>query len=304
MNWNRKLLLLPCLLISLFAPTVLGQAPTAKSPTPQPSAISVPTLYEQCPALTSKPTAAAGIKRAVTALKDKEAKTRIEAAQQLSKSCDQRAIEPLVNALKDEDPLVRVATVEALGQLGDRATIPALIEAIPDKDWRVAKAIGLSLCSFQAHSASDAALNTLLMSRTIADENDLRAHCATVLAINQLRDVRFTRKSINFVFMLLDDQRESYRQIAEQTMVELSKTRNGPRELIAILKQHNDPLFRQKAAYWLGQFHAEIARGPLGGASIGDGDARVRSAAAEALKLLGEEKKESGSDKDKSPRFQ
>lgn len=304
MNWNRKFLLLPCLLISIFAPTVLGQAPAAKSPTPQPSSLAVPTLYEQCPALTSKPTAAAGVKRAVTALKDKEAKTRIEAAQQLGKSCDQQAVEPLLNALRDEDPLVRVAAIEALGQLGDRTAIPALIEVIPDKDWRVAKAVGLSLCSFQAHSASDAALNTMVVSRNVADEDDLRAHFATVLAISQLRDVKFTRKSVNYVFAYLDNEKESYRRIAEQTMVELSKTRNGPRELMAILKQHNDPLFRLKAAYWLGQFRAEIARGVLANASIGDGDARVRSAAAESLKLLGEEKKESAPDKDKSPRFQ
>ena len=50
----------------------------------------------------------------------------------------------------------------------------------------------------------------------------------------------------------------------------------------------------------LRQLHAEIARSVLGVASVGDGDARVRGAAAEALKSLGEEKKDSSSDKDES----
>lgn len=328
MNWNRKLLLL-WLLMGIFAPTVLGQSP----------AIQAPTLYEQCPTLTNKPSAGEGIKRAsatpptknlqsknpkarlkaaaqpsaedgvkrtLAALKDKEPKTRIEAAQQLSKMCDQRAVGPLIAALKDEDPLVRVAVVEALGHLGDRAAIEPLIEAVQDQDWRVMMALGRALCSFQAHSASDAALNSLAnnISRPITDENDLRARCTTILAITQLRDVNFSRKAVYIVFVLLDHERESYRRIAEQTMFELKKTRNGKRELIGILKQNNNPIFRQKAADWLGKLAAEEARGALGEASVADGDARVRGAAAESLRLLDESKKESGSGKDRSPLFQ
>jgi HEAT repeat protein len=282
MHWNR-IFLLPWLLLGFFAPTVLGQTPS----------VQAPTLYEPCAALTSHPAAAAEIKRAVTALKDKEAKPRIEAAQQLSKSCDQRAVEPLIGALKDEDPLVRVAVVEALGQLGDRSAIDPLIEAIQDKDWRVLTALGRSLCSFQKSDASDAALNTLanFLSRPATDANDLRARCMAILAVNQLRDVNFSRKAVYLVFLLLDDEHESYRQIGEETMLELKKTRNGERELVAILKQHNNPVFRQKAAYWLGKLRSEMARGALGEASVSDGDARVRGAAAESLRALGEDKK-------------
>ena len=74
-----------------------------------------------------------------------------------------------------------------------------------------------------------------------------------LLMVNQLRDVRFSRKAIGFLFTFLDYEDEKLRRIAEETALELKHTRNGFRELIAILKQYNYPVFRRKADYYLGK---------------------------------------------------
>jgi len=245
-------------------------------------------LSEQCEALAEKPEATAEVTRLLAALKDKESKARLGAAQQLGKSCDQRAVNPLINLLKDPDPLVRIAAVEALGQLGDRSSVEPLIDASGDEEWRVRQAIGRALCAFQYYPASYAALNKVANPQNgpLGDEGDIRARCATVIAINQLRDVRFSRKAVQFLFAFLDDQRQIVRQIAEQAMLELKNTRNGSHELIGLLKQSNNPQFREKAAYWLGKLGVERARPALGEASVGDQDIRVQQAAKEALALI------------------
>jgi HEAT repeat protein len=243
-------------------------------------------LYQQCPELTAG--AEAEVTRRLAALKDKDPKARAEAARQLSKTCDPRVTEPLTALLKDAEPLVRVAAVEALGQLGDRAAVEPLIAAIKDEDWRVRLALGRSLCSFQYYQASYAALNELAnpQDAKVTDPNDLRARCVALVAVLRLNDVRFGRKAVSLLFEFLDSEEPTLRQIAEQAMTELKQTRNGPPELIAILKQHNSPAFRRKAAYWLGQLGIERSRAALAEASIGDRDQRVRDTAAEALALL------------------
>ncbi len=103
---------------------------------------------------------------------------------------------------------------------------------------------------------------------------------------NQLRDVRFSRKAIGFLFTFLDYEDEKLRQIAEETALELKNTRNDFRELIGILKQHNYPVFRRKAAYYLGKYNIEEARSALAEAAAGDRDASVRKAAKAALEAI------------------
>jgi HEAT repeat protein len=269
---NQKLLSPLLWLICFFALATLGRAQG---------------LYQQCETLSPKPGAEAEVMRQLAALKDKEAKTRIEAAQRLAKTCDARAAQPLIALLKDEDPLARVAAVEALGQLGDRASIEPLIEAINDSDWRVRVALARSLCSFQYREASVFVLNGLgNPDGKPKDENDLRARCAALIAVNHLRDVAYCRKAVTLLFGYLEDEREALRQVAEQAMLELKSTRNGKYELMGLLKQSNSPQLRRTAAYWLGRLGIQEARRTLGEASVGDRDARVRDAAAEALALL------------------
>jgi len=104
--------------------------------------------------------------------------------------------------------------------------------------------------------------------------------------VNQLRDVRFSRKAIGFLFAFLDYEDEKLRRIAEETALELKNTRNGFRELIGILKQHNYPVFRRKAAYYLGKYNIEESRPALAEAAAGDRDASVQKMAKEALEAM------------------
>ncbi len=244
--------------------------------------IRAQSLYEQCSSLQNNSGAAA---KAIASLKDNDARKRVEAAESLAKSCNSRAIEPLMAALKDSEAAVRVAVVEALGQLGDRSSIEPLIEALGDQDWRVRAALGRALCSFQVYQSSNAALNVLVnpSEKNISDEGDLRARCLGILMVNQLRDVRFSRKAVGFLFVFLDSKDEIMRRIADETAMELKNTRNGYHELIGILQQHNYPDFRRKAAYYLGRYKIEEARAALAEAAAGDRDPGVQRIAKEAL---------------------
>jgi HEAT repeat protein len=270
---TKKKLLFVCSVICVCS--VISLFTQAKQP---PAPRSLP-LYDQCSSLRINP------EISVSALQDKDPQKRAEAMGRVAEGCDSRAVEPLIAALKDADVSVRIAAVEALGRLGDRNALEALIEAIDDPDWRIRLALGRSLCSFQIHRASYAVLNSLVNpgDRRITEEGDLRARCQGILEINQLRDVGFSRKAVGFLFRFLDDDREKFRRIAEETMMELKRTRNGPHELIGVLKQNNQPEFRRKAAFWLGKLRIEQSRDVLAEASAKDPDPGVRRVAGEAL---------------------
>ncbi len=261
----------------LIAPAVL-QAQGANS---SPAVRAVP-LYEQCKTLVSGGDAAP---KTMAALKDKDPQKRVEAARTLAKLCDKRATEALISAVRDETLAVRVASVEALGQLGDEEAIAPLVDAIPDQDWQVRWAMIRSLASFQKYPSNNAVLNLLTNpgDKKITDEHDLRVRCFGILMVNQLRDVRFSRKAISFLFVFQDHERPEFRRIAEETGLELRHTRNGYHELAGILKQHSYPEFRRKAAYWLGKFGTEEARAVLQEAAATDKDPSVQKVAQDAL---------------------
>jgi hypothetical protein len=243
--------------------------------------ISAPQLYEQCTALQTNEAAPAYI----AALKESNAQQRIKAATLLAKSCDARATEALLVAFRDEDTAVRMAAVEALGQLGDRAAIDPLCEDAANQDWRVRAALARTLASFQVYRSSNVTLNTLANpgDKKITDEGDMRARCLAILAVNQLRDVRFSRKAIGFLFTFQDHPQPALRRLAEAAARELQNTRNGYHELAGLLKQSNFPLFRLRAAYWLGQFNTAEARAVLAEIAATDRDPSVQRAAQEAL---------------------
>jgi len=247
------------------------------------------TLIEQCPELKST----AGndtdeTARSVAGVKDSNPGSRKLAILKLGQSCDRRAVAPLLESLKDPDAEVRTAAVEALGRLGDRSAIDPLIEMIRDPDWKVRTAVGRALCSFQAQTSSYAALNQLVsnLDRPVSDEGDMRARCATVLAINQLRTVNFSRKAILFLYSFMTDERPALREIAEKTALELPKTRNGAHELIGLLKISNTPDVKRRTAMLVGRAGLQDAVPVLEEIAAGDRDASVRQSATEALAML------------------
>lgn len=280
-------LLVCCLFVTgaTVAACAQSQSQANESPSSSGPSVRAPTLYEQCQALIDNKEAAPA---AIAALKDKDPQKRVRAAETLAKLCDSRATSPLLAALRDDDVAVRVAAIEALGQLGDQQAIDPLIEAIEGADWRVRMALARALCSFQVYRSSNAVLNLLTNpgDKKITEEGDLRARCAGILAVNQLRDVRFSRKAVGFLFLFLDHEKQDFRRIARETAMELKTTRNGYHELLGILKQANFPDFRRKAAYWLGRYNIEETRPVLEEVAASDRDSMVRQAAQEALAAM------------------
>jgi HEAT repeat protein len=243
-------------------------------------------LYEQCQSLVDNNESATA---AVAALKDKDAQKRLKAAETLAKACDSRATKPLLAVVREaDDGAVRVAAVEALGQLGAQGAVDPLIESVEGAEWRVRRAMTRTLASFQIYRANNATLNMLTNpgDRKITEEGDLRVRCQGILEVNQMRDVRFSRKAIGFLFLFLDHEKPEFRRIARETAMELKNTRNGFHELVGILKQHNYPEFRRKAAQWLGKFNLEEARPALEEAAATDRDSSVKQAAADALAAM------------------
>lgn len=247
-------------------------------------------LFEQCAELGSFEERTRGPR---AALKGADPAAKAGALSALGRSCDSQAAGLVIPFLRDPDAGVRIAAIEALGALGDRTAIEPLIEAIPDTDWRVRASLGRALCSFQVYQSNNATLNQLANpgGTEVTDEGDMRARCLAVLAINQLHDVRFSRKAIGFVLTFLNYKAENLRAIAEQTMAELKNTRNGYRELIGILKLVNYPDFRRKAAFWLGSYRIPETRDFLAELAASDRDEVVRRLAAEALSAMKDTKK-------------
>ena len=164
-------------------------------------------------------------------------------------------------------------------------------ESITDPAWQVRREIGRALCSFQVHRASYDVLNILINPTltTVTDSGDLLARCQSILAINQLRDVNFSRKAVQFIFYFLwspTGSRPEYRDMALATVEELKNTRNGSHELVGILKQNINPAFRRQAAEWLGKYGIESGKDALTEAAEDDRDPSVRLAAAKALEQL------------------
>lgn len=214
---------------------------------------------------------------------------KIRLAGELGKTCNKKSTEPLLPLLQEKDPFVRIAAIEALAHLGNEEAIEPLVELAKDPDWRVRFALGPALCAFQKQKSSYAALNYLGVASSAfpLDESDVRARCITFLALEQMRDVSFSRKPLFFLFGLQESKDEGVKNIARETLQAFKETRNGTRELIALLKQSLNPNYRRNCAYWLGQIKAEIGRDILTDVAANDSDANVKKIAAEALKLLG-----------------
>lgn len=245
-------------------------------------------VYPKCEVLGTEN---ADVPGQIAQLKDKNVSVREKAARSLGTSCDQRAVEPLMAVLTDPEAKVRAAAVESLGRLGDRAAVTPLIEMAQEKekDWSVRLVLGTSLATFQYHPAGYAALNSVAnpQSDPVKSAEEMKARCNAILGINEMTDVRFSRKAILFLFRFLRETTDpQVKQVAEETLMKLSETRNGVHEIRAIFKQDTFPENRANAALWLGRHGVESARAMLTEASIGDGQPRVRQAAKEALAML------------------
>ncbi len=271
-----------CAILMAFVLALVVEARTSTAPLQ--IALKTPALYEQC---VQPLTETATNTPHLVALKD--AKKRVAAIAALAKGCEARAVTPLLELLQADDVNTRIAAAQSLGQLGSAEFVDLMIEALTaDKDAGVRAALGLALGSFKVHAARNAALNVLVNpgGAEIKDAADLHARCFGILVVNQMIDVRFSRKAIGFLFGFLDSKDPQLKAIAEATAVELQHTRNGLHELIGIIKISNYPEFRRKAVYWLGRWGDPEARDFLTETAANDRDPVVMQMAQEALSKL------------------
>lgn len=273
------------LLTICFSVFLLGSAACANA---QNAPIKSLPIYEPCESLvtgTSQDDAAA---KAIASLKNTDAKTRAQAAQQLGKACDRRAVDPLLDALSDPDTSVRIAAAEALGRLGDQESIQPMIDVLGNQNIQVKMAMVSALASFPGFKGRNAVVNQVAnpSGADITDEADMRLRCAAILTACQLKDVSHSRKSILFLNGFLESRHAPIRALAEQTLMELKNTRNGETEMIAIMKQSANPVLRRWAATWIGKIGFTGAREALQEVAASDSDPGAKQAAADSLKRL------------------
>ena len=206
------------------------------------------------------------------------------------RACQPASVARLLVPLEDEDPQVRLAAIEALGQIQQPEAIEPLVDRIGrETDWQVRTALAWSLASFQTHLSSSAVLNLIANpgSQPIrGGETELRTRCSAVLAINQLRDVRYSRKAVVFLFAFLGLPDPQMVKVAEQALYLLRETRNGYHEMVGIIRKPGFPEQRSSAAVWLGRWRAASARPVLLEVAAKETHPRVLQAVKEALAVL------------------
>lgn len=247
-------------------------------------------LYDPCSANAES---GEGVQLAIGQLKHPQKAERIAAIDRLARLCARDAIDPLLESLADEDPEVRAAAIRALGPLrysqAADARLAGMIERLiplaTDGDWRIRLALSRTLASFQVYPASNAVLNLIANpgTRPVVEAGDLRARCEAILMVNQLRDVRFSRKAISFLMTFVDHEDPVLRSIALGAVGELKSTRNGYHELVAIARKAGVPQQRIRAIEWLLQWRATQALPLFEGIAETEAHPQVREAALRAL---------------------
>lgn len=275
-----SLLFVVCLSVGILAGASCAKAQSAPIK-------SLP-IYEPCQSLAIGTSQNDVVATSIAALKSSDAKARVLAAQQLSKACDKRAVDPLLDALSDSDTSVRIAAAEALGKLGDQESVQPMMDLLSSQPIEVKTAMVSAFASFPGFKGRNAVVNQIAnpSGADITDEADMRLRCAAILTACQLKDVSHSRKSILFLSDFLNSQHANIRSLAEQTLLELKNTRNGETEMVAILKQSSNPALRRWAATWIGKIGFTGAREALQEIAATDSDSQVRQLAAESLKRL------------------
>lgn len=272
-------------LIGCWAAYLLGNAACANAQSTQVKPLPI---YEPCASLATGTDAGDAVAKALAALKSQDTKARIQAAQQLSQACDKRAVDPLLDLLSDKENSVRVAAAEAIGRLGDQDSVQPMIDVLGVQPIEVKTAMVSALASFPGFKGRNAVVNQVAnpSGAEITDDADMRLRCVAILTACQLKDVSHSRKSILFLFDFLNSKQPNVRSLAEQTLLELKNTRNGQTEMMAIMKQSNNPVLRRWAATWIGKIGFTGVREALQEAVANDSDAEVKRLAAESLKQI------------------
>ncbi|NLE88622.1 MAG: HEAT repeat domain-containing protein [Myxococcales bacterium] len=86
---------------------------------------------------------------------DKDFRMRVQAALELGKSADGRALQPLYKALRDPSAAVRAAAAAALKTLGDPAALPELAKHNGDENESVRRQVAGAIWALKAQKTRD-----------------------------------------------------------------------------------------------------------------------------------------------------
>jgi HEAT repeat protein len=183
----------------------------------------------------------------IAALKDEEARTRIEAAKVLIEIRDPRTVEPLIAALKDVNADVRAEAVVALSYTKDPRMIEPLIATLKDESKRV---------RLYAASALERAKDPRAIEPLVAALQDpaVEVRGRAAAALGSLKDPRTLGALIQALRELKD--RESSSPAEKQ---EAMAARNEVRSAIGhLLEGTKDPAVVEQLALALKDQHVDV----------------------------------------------
>jgi len=215
-----------------------------------------------------------------------EAKTE-EVLRRLGGTCDTRTVEAMIAQLGVESLPIRLAAIDGLGRLGGGESADALVELLQsDPSPPIQLALIPAMIAFP--NLRGRVRDLIAVNNAQKTDTPEKAHVKGVamLTLNQLTDTAHNRKAILAQFDLENSGIPAIQPTVAASMRGLSKTRNGVRELIGILKKHDIAIVRTWAATWLGKIRAEEAKEALQNAVINDKNSEVKAAAEAALREL------------------
>lgn len=244
-------------------------------------------LIETCRGRQSQPQTPQLIEQIAKSAGDE--KSLINLIEQLGKSCDTDAIDPLIAQLNNPSPRVRIAAIEGLGRSGDQLAYEPLFNILLTESDEVRPAIIRSMLSLQIHQSRAAVLNmyTHPLANPVKGPADMRLRGVAILTFNELNNTQYNAKAIGFLHSFMNSDQPEIVNIASEILTRLPKTRHGAREMIGIVKNNHIPMIRIWMCEWLGRLKVGEARAVLEQTAASDSDQKMRVAAAEALKRLG-----------------
>ena len=119
--------------------------------------------------------------RVLAGLKNSNASTRRETADQLGALRARNAVRPLIEALRDKDAGVREAAAFALGQIANPAAVEGLVKLVTDKDASTRAAAVFALGMIGDRKSANAIADAL-------DDADTGVRSSAVIALGLMQD--------------------------------------------------------------------------------------------------------------------
>jgi HEAT repeat protein/beta-lactamase regulating signal transducer with metallopeptidase domain len=265
-------------LMALYAPAVVGRAPTAADPGPGVGASGAE--LSGLPAATanrnSNTDSNSDTNDGVTTIDTEAAFGDLDFTGGMAADptrTDTTIVRALMGSLRDDDAGVRSAAARALGRIENPMAIPALVSALEDPDREVRHAVVDALSNFD-EGVPPAPIRRLLTS----DEAEVRAQAVRILG--EMGD----RESVGAIRVALDDADVEVRGMAFEVLVDL-EVDIDPAVVRRMMADRNSDM-RQHAISVAGDRRMTGLSGDVA-AMLGDDDPDVRQQALWALDEMG-----------------